>query len=138
MDHNENNNNNNNNNGNNGKGGDDPYIALEDVDGTGSNSALNFAMAASEACLTALGNPKTSGTGSYQRILNVLEGSAGGGNGSNGNSQDQDNSTNGRIPYVSKMGTDIKGNDVLYNLWKDSKVRSNYGYCPTISVFCFS
>ena len=123
MDHNDNRNNGTNNN-NNGKD-DDPYIALEDVDGAGagggSSSALNFAMAASEACLTALGNPKTSGTGSYQRILNVLEGSDAGDN--NGNSQDQGNSTNGRIPYVSKMGTDMKGNDVLYNLWKDSKVR---------------
>ena len=122
MDHNDNSNNDTDSSGKDA----DPYIALEDVDGGGngagggSSSALNFAMAASEACLTALGNPKTSGTGSYQRILNVLEGSAAGEN--NGNSQDQGNN-NGRIPYVSKMGADVTGNDVLYNLWKDSKVR---------------
>ena len=93
---------------------DDPYIGLEDIDGsTGGEtggSSLNFAMAASEACLTALGDPMKTDTGSYKRILNVLEGTSPQG--------DQ----GGRIPFVSKMGTDIKGNDVLYNLWKDSKV----------------
>ena len=93
---------------------DDPYIGLEDIDGsTGGEtggSSLNFAMAASEACLTALGDPTKTDTGSYERILNVLGGTS---------PQDTEE---GRIPFVSKMGTDIKGNDILYNLWKDSKV----------------
>ena len=79
---------------------DDPYISLEDVYADGS---LNFAAAASEACLTAQGDPTKSNTQTYKRVLEVLE-------------------ADDRIPFVSRMGTDMKGEGILYNLWKDSKV----------------
>lgn len=79
---------------------DDPYVSLEDVE---SESSLNFAVRANQMCLTALGDPIKSQSLSYKRILGVLE-------------------KDDRIPFVSKMGRDSKGNDLLYNLWKDSKV----------------
>jgi prolyl oligopeptidase PreP (S9A serine peptidase family) len=80
---------------------EDPYLSLEYVDSPGS---LNFAVESSKACLSALGDPTKSKTQSYKRILGVLE-------------------ADDRIPFVSKMGKDVKGNDLLYNLWKDAKVR---------------
>jgi prolyl oligopeptidase PreP (S9A serine peptidase family) len=79
---------------------EDPYLSLENVDSPGS---LNFAVESSKACLTSLGDPTKSKTQSYKRILGVLE-------------------ADDRIPFVSKMGKDVKGNDLLYNLWKDAKV----------------
>lgn len=79
---------------------DDPYVSLEDVDG---EEALDFVVQANQACLKALGDPTKSTSRSYSRILKVLE-------------------SDDRIPFVSKMGRDAKGNDLLYNLWKDSKV----------------
>jgi prolyl oligopeptidase PreP (S9A serine peptidase family) len=79
---------------------DDPYVSLEDVE---SESSLHFAIQANQACLKSLGDPTKSKSLSYKRILGVLE-------------------TDDRIPFVSKMGRDSKGNDLLYNLWKDSKV----------------
>jgi prolyl oligopeptidase len=77
---------------------DDPYAYLEDIEG---RKSLDFAASASEWCVKALGDPVKSK--SYSRILGVLE-------------------SDERIPFISKMGRDSSGNDILYNLWKDSKV----------------
>jgi len=79
---------------------EDLYLWLEEVE---SEEALNFAKAANEECLTALGNPKKDerATGTYKRILEVLESDA-------------------RIPYVTKFGTDVDGETILFNFWKDS------------------
>jgi len=76
---------------------EDPYLWLEDVE---SKESLDFAKAANTACLTALGDPATSGTGTYDAVLKVLE-------------------SNDRIPHVSKLGRDLEGNEILYNFWKD-------------------
>lgn len=77
---------------------DDPYLWLEEVE---SEESLQFARDANEACLTALGDPTVSGTGTYDKVLSVLESSD-------------------RIPYASKYGKDDDGNDILMNFWKDS------------------
>jgi hypothetical protein len=77
---------------------DDPYIWLEEVE---SEESLQFARDANEACLKALGDPTKSGTGTYDKVLSVLESSD-------------------RIPYVAKYGKDDDGNDILMNFWKDS------------------
>lgn len=79
---------------------DDPYIFLEEVE---SEESLQFARDANDACLKALGDPTKSETGTYDRVLEVLE-------------------SDDRIPYVSKYGRDNDDNEVLYNFWKDSKV----------------
>ena len=79
---------------------EDPYIFLEDVE---SEESLQFARDANDACLRALGDPTKSETGTYDRVLKVLE-------------------SDDRIPYVSKYGRDDDDNEVLYNFWKDSKV----------------
>lgn len=78
----------------------DPYANLEEADG---DSAIEFALAANKMCLRALGDPTKSSSSEYSRILSSLE-------------------SDERIPFVSKMGKDKDGNDVLYNLWKDTKV----------------
>lgn len=82
---------------------DDPYKSLEDLE---SQASLDFAHAANQACLKALGDPAKSknASASYSKILEVLE-------------------SDERIPFVSKMSKDDAGEDLLYNLWKDSKVR---------------
>jgi prolyl oligopeptidase len=77
---------------------DDPYIWLEEVE---SAESLKFVAEANEACLKALGDPTTSGTGTYDKLLSVLESSD-------------------RIPYVDKYGKDDDGNDILMNFWTDS------------------
>jgi prolyl oligopeptidase len=77
---------------------DDPYIWLEEVE---SEESLQFARDANDACLKALGDPTKSGTGTYDKVLSVLESSD-------------------RIPYVAKYGKDDDGNDILMNFWKDS------------------
>ena len=77
---------------------DDPYLWLEEVE---SEESLQFARDANEACLKALGDPTGSGTGTYDKVLSVLESSD-------------------RIPYASKYGKDDDGNDILMNFWKDS------------------
>ena len=78
----------------------DPYTILEDAEGA---EALEFVSQANQACLKALGDPTKSRSSSYKDILGVLE-------------------NDERIPFVSKMGKDSQGRDLLYNLWKDSKV----------------
>ena len=80
---------------------DDPYTFLEEVE---SEESLQFAKDANEACLSVLGDPTTSDTGTYEKVLKVLE-------------------SDDRIPYVGKYGRDDDDNEVLYNFWKDSKVR---------------
>jgi prolyl oligopeptidase len=75
----------------------DPYIWLEDVE---AEECLDFAKKANEKCLEALGDPKTSDTNTYERVLDVLE------------SVD-------RIPHVSSNGVDEQGNFIFYNFWKD-------------------
>lgn len=75
---------------------EDPYIWLEDVE---SEKSLAFAKSSNEACLKALGDPKEGPT--YDRVLAVLE------------SKD-------RIPYASKLGSNDKGEELLFNFWKDS------------------
>jgi len=76
---------------------EDPYAWLEDVE---SKESLDFAKAANEACLNALGDPKTSGTGTYDRVLEALE-------------------SDDRIPHVKKYGRDDDGQDIMFNFWKD-------------------
>jgi len=78
---------------------DDPYLYLEEVE---SETSLDFAKAANDACLKALGDPKTSGTGTYEKVLEVLE-------------------SDDRIPYTRKYGSNDDGDDILFNLWKDAK-----------------
>lgn len=78
----------------------DPYVDLEDAD---SEKALEFVLAANKMCLNALGDPVTSNSTLYSRILKSLE-------------------SDERIPFVSKIGKDEAGNDILFNLWKDSQV----------------
>lgn len=77
---------------------EDPYIWLEEVE---SKDALNFAQETNAKCLAALGDPLTSGTPTYQAILDILE------------SRD-------RIPHVTKYGTTPgTKDDILYNFWCD-------------------
>lgn len=75
---------------------EDPYLWLEEVE---SPEALDFAKAANEACLTALGNPEESST--YTRILAALE-------------------SDDRIPHATQYGHDGDGNAIVFNFWKDS------------------
>ena len=80
---------------------DDPYMWLEEVE---SEESLNFAKTANADCLEALGNPEKDDkkTGTYQRILQVLE-------------------SNDRIPHVTQFGLTEDGKDaLLFNFWKDS------------------
>ena len=81
--------------------GEDPYLYLEDVE---SEESLNFAKMANNKCLEVLGDPKTSSTKTYEEVLAVLE-------------------SDDRIPYVRKYGTNDEGDDILFNIWKDGKVR---------------
>ena len=76
---------------------EDPYVWLEDVE---SEKSLDFAKAANEKCLDALGDPKAGPT--YDRILKVLE------------SED-------RIAYASCQGRDTNQSDqrIYFNFWKD-------------------
>lgn len=80
----------------------DPYVDLEDAN---SRKGMEFALTANKMCLKALGDPMTEST-IYSRILKSLE-------------------SDDRIPVVSKLGTDEDGNEILYNLWKDTKVSSD-------------
>jgi prolyl oligopeptidase len=75
----------------------DPYLWLEDVE---SEESLNFAKAANEACLGALGDPKTSETNTYSRVLAAL-------------------TSDERIPHVSKYGRNDEGEEIMFNFWKD-------------------
>jgi len=79
---------------------EDLYTDLEEADG---QKAVEFALAANKMCLKALGDPTKSSSSQYSRILNSLE-------------------SDERIPFVSKVGKDKDGSDIVYNLWKDSKV----------------
>lgn len=79
---------------------EDPYIYLEEVE---SEESLQFARLANEKCLEALGDPTKSGTGTYERVLAVLE------------SKD-------RIPYATKFSRDDNNDDILYNFWQDGNV----------------
>ena len=83
---------------------DDPYLSLEDTE---SDSSLEFVHSANKFSISALGDPIKSKTSQYSRILQVLE-------------------SDERIPFVSKLGNDSAGNDEVYNLWKDSKVRVSF------------
>ena len=78
---------------------DDPYVWLEDVE---AEECLDFAKSANEKCLEALGDPKTSPTKTYDRVLEVLE------------SKD-------RIPHTRNYGKDEDGNRILFNFWKDEE-----------------
>jgi prolyl oligopeptidase len=82
----------------------DPYIWLEDVE---SEDSLNFAKQSNERCLSQLGNPEESETGTYDRVLKVLE-------------------SDDRIPSASVYGHDDDGEAILFNFWKDSKVRKRF------------
>ena len=85
----------------------DPNVGLEDVD---AKKSLDFAVAANKMCLKALGDPTKAED--HSRILRSLE-------------------SDERIPFVSKMGTDESGSDLLYNLWKDGKV--SFVFCDVAS-----
>mmetsp|Transcript_15156 Transcript_15156/g.42717 ORF Transcript_15156/g.42717 Transcript_15156/m.42717 type:complete len:763 (+) Transcript_15156:331-2619(+) len=78
---------------------EDAYASLEELD---SESSMEFVNKANQLCLKALGDPTKAKTKSYKRILEVLE-------------------ADDRIPFVSKMGVDESGNEILFNLWRDSK-----------------
>ena len=92
----------------------DPYLFLEDRE---SDEARNFAHAANQACLSVLGDPSTSKKSTYPKIVKVLE-------------------ADDRIPFVSKMGTDESGQDLLYNFWKDAS-EVCISICKPSSFFCF-
>jgi hypothetical protein len=77
---------------------DDPYDELEQD----SDATKRFVKDANKFCLMSLEDPTMSPR--YERILKILE-------------------SDERIPYVSKMGSTENGDDELYNLWRDSKVR---------------
>ena len=81
----------------------DPYNYLEDTDG---DKAIDFVLAANKMCLQALGDPTKTHSDIYSRVLKSLD-------------------SDERIPFVSKIGKDAAGSDVLYNLWKDSSVSVN-------------
>jgi len=81
------------------KDGDDPYVWLEEVE---SERSLEFAKSSNAKCLEALGDPTKSGTGTYERVLAILE-------------------SDDRIPHVRKYGRDEDGEEVLFNFWKDGK-----------------
>lgn len=78
---------------------EDPYIWLEDVE---SEESLNFAKSANAKCLEKLGDPKATSSGTYKKVLDVLE-------------------SDDRIAYVTKYGVDDQGEPLMYNIWKDSK-----------------
>jgi len=78
---------------------EDAYTWLEEVE---SEESLNFAKAANEKCLEALGDPVKSGTGTYDKVLAVLE-------------------SDDRIPHAGKYGNDDDGEEIMVNFWKDSK-----------------
>jgi prolyl oligopeptidase len=78
---------------------EDPYIWLEDVE---AKECLDFAKSANDKCLEALGDPKTSNTKTFDRVLEVLE------------SKD-------RIPYTANYGKDESGERILFNFWKDEE-----------------
>lgn len=77
---------------------EDPYIWLEEVE---SERSLSFAKSSNAQCLTALGDPTSSSSGTYTKVLSILE-------------------SNDRIAYVTKYGTNPQGEVMMYNLWKDS------------------
>jgi prolyl oligopeptidase len=78
---------------------EDPYVWLEEVE---SEKSLKFATDANEKCLSALGNPKTSDTQTYEKVLSILE-------------------SDERIAYVTQYGYDEENDDqpIMMNLWKD-------------------
>ena len=91
---------------------DDPYTWLEDVE---AEQSLDFAKAANDKCLEALGDPKDGP--SYQRILDVLE------------SKD-------RIPHVNSHGIDPKtGERIVFNFWKDENNPKGIWRKTTISSY---
>lgn len=90
---------------------DDSHIDLEDVH---AEKSLEFAMAANKMCLKALGDPKQAGD--YNRVLSSLE-------------------SDERLPFVSRMGKDESGNDLLYNLWKDNENKKGLWRRTTMSSY---
>ena len=80
---------------------EDPYLFLEDVEG---EKAMEYVKDANARCLEALGDPTASETGTYDRVLQSLE-------------------SDDRIPYARKYGVDDDGNTIVYNFWKDAKVK---------------
>ena len=91
----------------------DPYSYLEEVE---SEESLNFARNANDNCLSTLGDPSKKESSSYKRILNVLE------------SKD-------RIPYVTKLGENESGDDVVYNFWKDENNTKGIWRKTTLSSY---
>ena len=77
---------------------EDPYIWLEEVT---SEKSLKFATDANAKCLSALGNPKSSNTDTYDKVLSILE-------------------SNDRIAYATQYGYDTDDEPIMMNLWKDS------------------
>ena len=77
---------------------EDPYLWLEEVE---SEQSLSFAKEANEKCLSILGDPKSSGTNTYENILSILE-------------------SDDRIAYASQYGVDGNDEPIMMNLWKDS------------------
>lgn len=91
--------------------GEDPYLYLEEVE---SEESLAFARSANEKCLSQLGDP--SNTATYTRVLNALE-------------------SDDRIPYARLLGYEEgTGDMLLYNFWKDSKVRASSFSCRCFVV----
>lgn len=92
---------------------DDPYLYLEERD---SPKARKFALTANQMCLSALGDPSTSSSSTYPKILNFLE-------------------ADERIPLVVKMGTNESGEDLLYNFWKDASHPRGIWRTTTLSSY---
>ena len=91
------------------KNGDAAYIGLEDME---NEATRKFVKEANKFCILAVKDPTKSKR--YSDILKVLE-------------------ADERIPFVTKMGTDANGNEELYNLWKDAKVRWVLSVLPRVS-----
>lgn len=104
---------------------DDPYLWLEEVE---SEAALDFARAANQACLQALGHPEEdpNQTGTYRRILEILE-------------------SDDRIPHVTHFGTTVASDSssngsreneaILINFWKDAEHPKGLWRCTNLTSY---
>ena len=94
----------------------DPYLWLEEVEST---QSLDFAKESNAKCLKALGDPSSSKTGTYDKVLSILE-------------------SNDRIPHVTKYGTDDNGQAILFNFWKDSNNPKGLWRKTNLESYCTS
>lgn len=101
---------------------------LEEVE---SERSLEFAKGANKKCLASLGDPKSSNSKTYEKVLSILE-------------------SDDRIAYVTQYGNNkcdgddgqdgedaerTKGEPILMNLWKDSKNTKGLWRKTTLSSY---